>query len=62
MKRKTLTERQDLLRELQRIGITENVFINWNRQRTVIPKIFLDKERSFLKRFLKPEVKQFYNL
>lgn len=62
MKRKTLTERQDLLRELQRIGITENVFINWNRQRTVIPKIFLDKERSFLIRFLKPEVKQFYNL
>ena len=62
MKRKTLIERQELRKELQRLGITENVLINWNRQKTAIPKIFLDNERDFLQRYLTPEVKRIYNL
>lgn len=61
-KRKTKEERKEFLEWISKIGITENVFSNWNNWRTEIPQSILISEKENLKKYLKIEVMEKYNL
>lgn len=52
MKRKTKEQRQQFIRELNRIGISEFIFSNWNTGRTDIPDVYIKNEREFLNKYL----------
>lgn len=61
-KRKTKEARKEFLEWISKIGITENVFSNWNNWRTEIPQSILISEKESLKKYLKIEVRKKYNL
>ena len=61
-KRKTKEARKEFLEWISKIGITENVFSNWNNLRTEIPQSILISEKENLKKYLKIEVMEKYNL
>lgn len=60
--RKTKEARMEFLMEIARIGISENIFSNWNNQRTEIPQSILKTEREFLTKYLKQECRTRYNI
>ena len=61
-KRKTKVARKEFLEWISRIGITENIFSNWNNWRTEIPQSILISEKENLNKYLKFEVRKKYNL
>ncbi len=61
-KRKTKEARKEFLEWISKIGITENVFSNWNNWRTEIPQSILISEKENLNKYLKIEVRKKYNL
>lgn len=53
----------ELLRNLHRLGISQNTWYNWACGRTTIPQYIITNEKEFLSKFLKKEIySKYYDL
>lgn len=46
----------ELLRNLHRLGVSQNTWYNWASGRTTIPQYIINNEEEFLSKFLKKEI------
>lgn len=53
----------ELLRNLHRLGVSQNTWYNWASGRTPIPQYIINNEEEFLSKFLKKEIySKYYEL